>query len=103
MIRSLLAATAALSLVACATPPSGVGSSVTPTDTADLSEHIRILSSDEFGGRGIATPGEQMTIDYVTRQWAEAGFEPGGPNGQWVQPPFSPPGSKPAAAYCSLR
>ena len=86
MIRSLLAATAALSLVACATPPSGVGSSVTPTDTADLSEHIRILSSDEFGGRGIATPGEQMTIDYVTRQWAEAGFEPGGPNGQWVQP-----------------
>ena len=86
MIRSLLVATAAISLAACATATLPGGNAVAPIDTAELSEHIRVLSSDEFMGRGIATPGEQMTIDYVTRQWAEAGFQPGGPNGQWVQP-----------------
>ena len=44
MIRSLLAATAALSLVACATPPSGVGSSVSPTGTAD--DSVMVLSGN---------------------------------------------------------
>ena len=88
MIRSALACTVALMLAACGmgAPEPMAPSGPTPTDTAALSEHIRILSSDEFGGRGIATEGERMTIDYVTRQWAEAGFEPGGPNGQWTQP-----------------
>jgi Zn-dependent M28 family amino/carboxypeptidase len=88
MIRSALACTAALMLASCGmgAPEPVTPSGPTPTDTAVLSEHIRVLSSDEFGGRGIATEGERMTIDYVTRQWAEAGFEPGGPNGQWTQP-----------------
>ena len=88
MIRTALACTAALMLAACGMggPEPMEPTGPTPTDTAVLSEHIRVLSSDEFGGRGIATDGERMTIDYVTRQWAEAGFEPGGPNGQWTQP-----------------
>jgi len=89
MIRSALACSAALTLAACAagTSPEPVApSGPAPISTAELSEHIRVLSSDEFGGRGIATEHEQMTIDYVTRAWAEAGFEPGGANGSWVQP-----------------
>ena len=52
MIRPALACTAALLLASCGTPaPEPMGP--TPTDTATLSEHIRVLSSDEFGGRGI--------------------------------------------------
>lgn len=85
MIRPALACTAALLLASCGTPaPEPMGP--TPTDTATLSEHIRVLSSDEFGGRGIGTEGERLTIDYVSRQFAEAGFEPGGVNGGWTQP-----------------
>ncbi len=54
-------------------------------DAARLSEHIRILSADDFEGRGIATPAEQKVIDYVSAQFAEAGLEPGGENGGWTQ------------------
>jgi Zn-dependent M28 family amino/carboxypeptidase len=88
MIRPALACTAALLLASCGaaqSPDPVAPSGPTPSDTAVLSEHIRVLSSDEFGGRGIATEGERMTIDYVTRQWEAAGFEPGGPDGGWTQ------------------
>jgi Zn-dependent M28 family amino/carboxypeptidase len=54
-------------------------------DTARLSEHVRILASDEYQGRGIATPAEEMTVRYLSEQYAAAGFQPGGPNGQWTQ------------------
>ncbi|WP_428150079.1 M28 family metallopeptidase [Brevundimonas sp.] len=54
-------------------------------DAARLSEHIRILSADEFEGRGIATPAEQKVIDYLSSQFEAAGLEPGGDNGGWTQ------------------
>ena len=54
-------------------------------DAARLSEHIRILSADDFEGRGIATPAEQKVIDYVSGQFEAAGLEPGGDNGGWTQ------------------
>lgn len=59
-------------------------------DTKKLSEHIRILSSDEFEGRGPATPGEVKTVDYVAKAFAEAGLQPGGDKGpdgkrKWTQ------------------
>jgi Zn-dependent M28 family amino/carboxypeptidase len=89
MIRSTLAGGALLMLAACGVPqapepmaPAGP----TPTQTADLSESIRVLASDEFGGRGPTSEGERMTVDYVSRQWAAAGFEPAGADGSWVQP-----------------
>src|SRR4051812_43301920 len=50
-----------------------------------LSEHIKVLSSDAFEGRGPATPAEQKTIDYISRQFAAYGLKPGGPNGSWFQ------------------
>ena len=52
---------------------------------ARLNEHVRVLASDEFEGRGVATPGEQKTVDYVVGQFQALGLEPGGPDGQWVQ------------------
>lgn len=54
-------------------------------DAARISEHIRILSDDSFEGRGIATPAEQKVIDYLSREYAAAGFAPGGENGGWTQ------------------
>jgi len=47
-------------------------------DAARLSEHIRILSDDSFEGRGIATPAEAKVIEYLSEQYAAAGFQPGG-------------------------
>ncbi|MDP3370065.1 MAG: M28 family metallopeptidase [Brevundimonas sp.] len=54
-------------------------------DAARLNEHVRVLASDEFEGRGVATPGEQLTVDYLVDQFQALGLEPGGPDGQWVQ------------------
>ncbi|MBU2127051.1 MAG: M28 family peptidase [Alphaproteobacteria bacterium] len=50
-----------------------------------LNEHVRVLASDEFEGRGVATPGEQLTVDYLVGQFQALGLEPGGPDGSWVQ------------------
>lgn len=54
-------------------------------DAARLSEHVRILADDSFQGRGIATPAEDMTVRYLSEQYAAAGFQPGGVNGSWTQ------------------
>ncbi|MCC7269064.1 MAG: M28 family peptidase [Caulobacteraceae bacterium] len=50
-------------------------------DAGRLSEHIRILSADDFEGRGPATPAEAKTVDYISRAFAEAGLQPGGDKG----------------------
>jgi Zn-dependent M28 family amino/carboxypeptidase len=54
-------------------------------EAARLSEHVRVLADDSFQGRGIATPAEDMTIRYLSEQYAAAGFQPGGANGSWTQ------------------
>src|SRR4051812_34819248 len=43
-----------------------------------LSEHIRVLSSDAFEGRGPATPGEVKSVAYITQEFKAAGLQPGG-------------------------
>jgi Zn-dependent M28 family amino/carboxypeptidase len=87
-IRSSLVAVlmAGAALSACAAPAALEGSGpVAAFDAARIAEDIRTLSDDSFEGRGIATPAEQKVIDYLSRQYAAAGFQPGGPNGQWTQ------------------
>jgi Zn-dependent M28 family amino/carboxypeptidase len=83
-IAALLLTGAALS--ACATTAREDGAIAAPSfDAARISEDIRILSDDSFEGRGIATPAEEKVVRYLSEQYAAAGFEPGGPNGQWTQ------------------
>jgi len=48
-------------------------------------EHIRVLASDEFEGRGPATPGEDKTVDYLVGQLKAFGLEPGNPDGTYTQ------------------
>ena len=81
---AVLAAGALLS--ACATMDGGGATSPAASiDAARLSEHVRVLASDEYQGRGIATPAEDMTVRYLSEQYAAAGFQPGGANGSWTQ------------------
>lgn len=46
--------------------------------TARMSEVDKILASDAFEGRGTAAPVEPKVIDYIAKQFAAAGIEPGG-------------------------
>jgi Zn-dependent M28 family amino/carboxypeptidase len=50
-----------------------------------LTEHVRILASDKFEGRGPATRGETLTVDYLIDQFRIAGLKPGNPNGTFIQ------------------
>jgi Zn-dependent M28 family amino/carboxypeptidase len=47
-------------------------------DAKRLSDEVKTLSSDEFEGRGPATPGETKTVAYVIEQMKAAGLKPGG-------------------------
>ena len=52
--------------------------SSSPTiDGAKIGEHIKVLSSDEFGGRMTFTKYETKTIEYLKSQLEATGVEPG--------------------------
>ncbi|WP_342316192.1 M28 family metallopeptidase [Lysobacter sp. FW306-1B-D06B] len=68
----------ALSL-AVALNPAVAGKPAGPEiDPNRLSQDVKVLSSDEFEGRGPATAGETKTVDYVVAQMKAAGLQPGG-------------------------
>ena len=47
-------------------------------DPQRLSNHVRILGSDAYEGRGVATRAEAKTVDYLVGQFRAAGLQPGG-------------------------
>ena len=49
-----------------------------------LRDDIQTLSSDEFGGRGPASPGEERTVAFLENAFRDAGLE-GGPDGSFTQ------------------
>jgi Zn-dependent M28 family amino/carboxypeptidase len=54
--------------------------------TADrLLGHIKVLSADEYEGRGPGTAGEDLTVKYLIGQFREMGLKPGNPDGSYVQ------------------
>jgi aminopeptidase len=42
------------------------------------------LASDDYEGRAPGTPGGRKTVEYLIRQFAELGLEPGGVDGGWT-------------------
>jgi len=52
---------------------------------ADILRRTTVLAGDDFEGRAPATPGEDRTVEYLTREFAALGLEPGNPDGTWVQ------------------
>ena len=65
----------AVAICALAGPALAAGPQIDP---AKLSEHIKVLSSDAFEGRGPATAGETKTVAYIFQQFKAAGLQPGG-------------------------
>ncbi len=48
-------------------------------------QHIRALSDDTFEGRAPGSRGEDLTIEYLTREARRIGLEPGNPDGSYTQ------------------
>jgi len=83
-------------LAACATqsppqttsgpdPSSSLESAFASVTPAELLAHVTVLASDEYEGRGIATEGERLTIDYLSAQFRSAGLRPGVPGRTFLQ------------------
>jgi Zn-dependent M28 family amino/carboxypeptidase len=51
----------------------------------ELLDHIKVLASDEFDGRGPGTPGEEKTVAYLSEQFRKMGLKPGNPDGTYIQ------------------
>jgi len=47
--------------------------------------HTKILSSDEYEGRGPGTKGEQLAVTYIADQFKKAGLQPGNTDGSYFQ------------------
>ena len=74
----LLAAACATSLALADTPA--------PAPSASrMLARAKVLASDEFEGRGPATPGEEKTVAYLVSEFKKMGLEPGNPNGTYIQ------------------
>ncbi|WP_372761100.1 M28 family peptidase [Pseudoalteromonas sp.] len=43
----------------------------------DVAQHVKVLASDEFGGRAPSSPGEKLTLDYLTKHFKALGYQPG--------------------------
>jgi Zn-dependent M28 family amino/carboxypeptidase len=56
-----------------------------PISASSLLDRIRVLSSDEFEGRGPGTPGEEKTIAYLAKEFQALGLEPGNSDGTYLQ------------------
>jgi hypothetical protein len=54
-----------------------ISASYDSINTAQLIEHVKVLSSDEFGGRAPSSEGERLTLEYLTEQFTAIGFKPG--------------------------
>ncbi|MBH0000217.1 M28 family peptidase [Pseudoalteromonas sp. NSLLW24] len=75
-----------LTLLATAVLAGCATTSITPTDVTngynsiqadELAKHVKVLASDEFGGRAPSSPGEKLTLDYLTAQFKALGLKPG--------------------------
>ena len=98
----LVPAAAGLLLAGCQTSPSSENTATegtadaTATDTASvaapadgitgalISQHIKVLASDEYQGRRPFTAGEDKTTAYLAGEFKKLGLQPG-PNGTYFQ------------------
>jgi Zn-dependent M28 family amino/carboxypeptidase len=75
--------------VACSQPAPPPPPPPTPAEgeiTAEsLTNHIKVLASDEFEGRAPATPGGVKATEYLAKQLAAIGIAPGAPDGTYFQ------------------
>jgi Zn-dependent M28 family amino/carboxypeptidase len=71
---------------------------------SDLLRHIAELSSDRYEGRGPGTPGEELSVAYITEQFKSLGLAPGNPDGTYVQNvPLVGFRAKPTASFTTAK
>ena len=51
----------------------------------DIMQHTKVISADEYEGRGPGTKGEELTVKYLTEQYQRIGLKPGNPDGTFIQ------------------
>jgi Zn-dependent M28 family amino/carboxypeptidase len=81
MFRTMMGGVAAVAILFTA------GAASAQNFSADrISSDIRTISDDSFQGRYPGTEGERMTLAWLQAQYEAMGLQPGGPDGQWLQP-----------------
>ncbi|HSG47436.1 MAG TPA: M28 family peptidase, partial [Longimicrobiales bacterium] len=64
----------------CEAPPAQVGAppeaAAEALDASEIREHMRVLASDEYLGRGPGHPGGEMAAQYIADRFQEYGLEP---------------------------
>ena len=74
-----------------------------PVSVERLAAVTRTLASEEFEGRAPGTPGEAKTLAYLVEQFRQAGLQPAGPDGTYLQPVPLVRTQVPADAAMSVR
>src|SRR6476620_5411564 len=91
MKNCLVVAASVVLAVACGRTTSSTATSQVPlaqlptVDPNGLLAHTRVLSSDEYEGRGPGTKGEELTVRYLVDQFKMLGLKPGNTDGSYVQ------------------
>jgi Zn-dependent M28 family amino/carboxypeptidase len=56
-----------------------------PIDADAVLAHTKVLSSDQYEGRGPGTKGEELSVRYLVDQFTKIGLKPGNTDGTFVQ------------------
>jgi hypothetical protein len=80
-VLSTILLTAAAALISPSPFPAGLASAVPPAQPARINavqylEHVKVLASDEIGGRGNGTDGLDRAAEYIAAQFRSAGLLP---------------------------
>ncbi len=65
--------------------PEGASAEAKSIDAERLREHVKLLSSDKFEGRGPGQPGGELASRYIADQFKSYGLAPAGDNGGYLQ------------------
>ncbi|MEX2116747.1 MAG: M28 family metallopeptidase [Bacteroidota bacterium] len=74
-----------LFFLSCSGPNGDISPALESISSAQLLDHIKVLSADEFEGRAPGSKGEDLTVDYLIRQFKDLGLKPGNPDGTYLQ------------------
>jgi len=86
MVISLALLLMTFSFVCCTASIERTGTISFPEiDGSAVLKHTKILSSDEFEGRGPGTNGEGKTVNYIVEEFKKVGLKPGNTDGTFIQ------------------
>ncbi len=82
-MKNLLFLTFITLLLSSCTPPADEAAKMITAE--NLMEHIEVLASDDFMGRGTGTEGEQLAADYIIKELRDLGATSGTEDGSYIQ------------------